>query len=95
MSDQLTDGERFFQEHGYYECKVAPPRKQVLPRTAIDRSDPESQSGPVVASIRARGFHHPWCRWAKNIHKLDKIVYASRHEAIRDGKLPCKYGCQS
>ena len=94
MSDQPTDGEKFRQEHGYYPTKSVPP-KQVLRQTAIDRPDPESQCGPVVASIRAPGFHRPWCRWAKKIHKLDRIVYASRHEAIRDGKLPCKYGCQS
>lgn len=94
MSDEPTDNERFFQEHGYYPTKYVP-RKQVLWQTAIDRSGPESQCGPVVASIRASGFHHLWCRWAKKIHRLDKIFYASRHEAIRDGKLPCKYGCQS
>lgn len=97
MSDEPIDGEKFFEEHGYYYTKFVPPKppKQVSRQTAIDHSHLECGCGPVVASIRARGFHHPDCKWVRDIHKLDKIIYACRHEAIRAGFLPCKYGCKS
>lgn len=89
------ENEKFFKENGYWPTKFVP-RKQILRQTVVDRSDdPESQCGPVVSSLTARSFHHPDCRWAKRIHRLDKIIYASRHEAIKAGKLPCKHGCKA
>ncbi len=93
MSSDLTEGEKFFEEHGYYYTKFVP-REKSPPTPTIGVSGPESEFGPFVWSHTSGSFHRPDCKWAKKINRLDKI-FGSHADAIRDGKKPCKYGCKS
>jgi hypothetical protein len=43
-----------------------------------------------IASRKSEVFHRPDCRWAERISPENLVVYASRDEAIKDGKRPCK-----
>ena len=43
-----------------------------------------------VASRKQRTFHVVTCPWAQRIEKRNAIYYASREDAIRDGRRPCK-----
>jgi len=42
-----------------------------------------------VASKKSKVFHKSGCRWVKNISPGNLVRYASREEAIKDGKKPC------
>lgn len=89
MSDQPSDGEKFFEEHGYY------PTKFVERKPTAVNSDAESQFGPFFSSASARCFHRLGCPWLRYIPKRNRIKYASHLEARQAGKKPCKNGCAS
>jgi len=43
-----------------------------------------------VASRKQKAFHVVTCPWAQRIEKRNAVYYASREDAIRDGRRPCK-----
>ena len=55
-------------------------------------SDSHSQTPEqkYVASTSGTVFHRPDCRWAQNISPANLVTYASKDEAIKGGKKPCK-----
>ncbi len=79
-----------------------PPNKQISDANDIGVASltaPKEQAGSAtqpsvaeysyVASKKSKVFHKPECRWAKNISPGNLVRYASREEAIKDGKKPC------
>lgn len=92
----MTPQERqaFFDQNGYWPTTFVP-RKDVQ-RQAGSRS--ESEHGPLVGSIRQNLFHLPSCKWMRNVHRLDKVVFGSttdsyqksHAEAVAAGRKPCK-----
>ncbi|MBQ7263690.1 MAG: hypothetical protein IJR14_08230 [Synergistaceae bacterium] len=43
-----------------------------------------------IASRKQKAFHVVTCPWAQRIEKRNAVYYASREDAIRDGRRPCK-----
>jgi len=64
------------------------------PTTAKASSAPDSDSQTpeqkYVASTSGTVFHRPDCRWAQNISPANLVTYASKDEAVKSGKRPCK-----
>ena len=86
------------------EWLAANPQTQIQPeaKTSEDssRASPEGKTGPeakspatesrYVASVKARVFHKPDCRFAGRIKPENLVTYESREDAIKDGKKPCR-----
>jgi len=79
-----------------------PPNKQISDANDIGVASltaPKEQAGSAakpsvaeysyVASKKSKVFHKSGCRWVKNISPGNLVRYASREEAIKDGKKPC------
>ena len=49
-----------------------------------------SQQGVYVGSIKSDVFHHPNCRYVKNILPENIIWFVSREDALSKGYRPCK-----
>ena len=55
-----------------------------------DAAEKNAVASPFVASKNSSVFHRADCRWARNITAANRVTYATREEAIRAGKRPCK-----
>jgi hypothetical protein len=55
-----------------------------------EAAEKNAEASPFVASKSSSVFHRADCRWARNIAAKNRVTYATREEAIRAGKRPCK-----
>jgi hypothetical protein len=69
------------------------PQEEVSPeQTEIDdaTASPDEDHPKYIASTESDKFHHPQCRWARQIRESHRIDLTHREKAVALGLKPCR-----